>query len=80
MGYDPSSVSELRDLVEVLRSQVEMLRAELHEAHAANRETRRIIAALTERIPELPPPSSEEPRESRETATAGPVEPTPQSR
>ena len=62
VGYDPSSssVSELRDLVEVLRSQVEMLRAELLEAHAANRETRRIIAALTQRIPELEAPGAAE--------------------
>jgi len=55
VGYDPagSSVSEMRDLVEVLRSQVEMLRAELHAAHAANRETRRIIAVLSQWFPEL---------------------------
>jgi hypothetical protein len=49
VGYDPSSVREMRELVEVLRSQVEMLRTELDEAHAANRENRRIIAALTQR-------------------------------
>ena len=53
VGYDLSSVREMPDLVEVLREQVEMLRVELEEAHAANRENRRIIAALTQRIPEL---------------------------
>ena len=53
VGYDPSSVHEMRELVEVLRSQVEMLRTELDEAHAANRENRRIIAVLTSRIPEI---------------------------
>jgi hypothetical protein len=53
VGYDPSSVREMRELVEELRSQVEMLRTELDEAHAANRENRRIIAALTQRIPEI---------------------------
>ncbi len=51
VGYDPSSVRELQELVEVLGSQVEMLRAELDEAHAANRENRHIIADLVERIP-----------------------------
>jgi hypothetical protein len=58
VGYDPSSVREMRDLVEVLRAQLEMLRADLDEAHAANRENRRIIAMLTQRIPELEAPSS----------------------
>jgi hypothetical protein len=43
----------------------------------ANRENRRIIAALTSRIPELPPAASQEPPESPETAAAGPMEPTP---
>jgi hypothetical protein len=38
-----------------LRTQVETLRAELEEAHAANRENRCIITALTQRIPELRP-------------------------
>ena len=57
VGYDPSSVREMRELVEVLSSQVEMLRAGLDEAHAANWENRRIIAALTQRILELDAPS-----------------------
>jgi hypothetical protein len=55
---------------------VEMLRAELDEAHTANRENRRVIAALTSRIPELPAPTqreaSQEPPEARETATEQP--------
>jgi excisionase family DNA binding protein len=55
VGYDPLSVREMRGLVEDLRGQVEMLRAELQEAHAANRENRGIIAALTQRIPTLEP-------------------------
>ena len=66
VGYDPSSVRELQELVEVLGSQVEMLRAELDEAHAANRENRRIIAALTSRIPAIEAPS--EPPGAPETA------------
>src|SRR5215204_2685428 len=56
-------------LVEVLSSQVEMLRAELDEAHAANRENRRIIAGLVERIPVIEAPA--EPRGSSETASEG---------
>jgi len=71
VGYDPSIVTEMRDLVEVLRSQVEMLRAELDEAHAANRENRRVIAALTQRIPELEAPAPSEPPEGPETAAEG---------
>jgi hypothetical protein len=77
-GYDPSSVGRMQEVVEALRSQVEMLRAELDEAHAADRENRRLIAALTSRIPELPPAAaSQESSESPETAAAGPMEPTP---
>jgi predicted component of type VI protein secretion system len=71
VGYDLSSVREgsLQELVEVLSSQVEMLRAELDEAHAANRENRRIIAGLVERIPAIEAPP--EPRGSSETASEG---------
>ncbi len=82
VGYDLSSVREMPELVEVLREQVELLRVELEEAHAANRENRRIIAALTSRIPaiEAPPdapgspervaemPMGPEPSEAREGA------------
>ncbi len=71
VGYDPSIVHAMQERVEVLRDQVELLRAELQEAHAANRENRRIIAALTSRIPELEAPASPEPRESPETASEG---------
>jgi hypothetical protein len=52
---------------EMLREQNQMLREQLAEAHAANRENRRIIAALTQRIPELEAPS--EPREAPVTAS-----------
>ena len=73
VGYDLTSVREMPDLVEVLREQVEMLRVELEEAHAANREHRRIIAALTSRIPAMEAP--QETRESPETAKSpGPRE------
>ena len=53
VGYDPSIVHAMQERAEVLSAQVEMLRAELEEAHAANRENRRIIAALTQRISEI---------------------------
>jgi excisionase family DNA binding protein len=69
VGYDPLSVREMRGLIEDLRGQVEMLRAELQEAHAANRENRQIIAALTQRIPTLEPPRER-------TAAQGPPEAT----
>jgi hypothetical protein len=64
-------------LVEVLSSQVEMLRVELDEAHAADRENRRIIADLVERIPPAigAPEASPESRESPESeASPGPSE------
>ncbi len=48
---------------------VQMLREQLAEAHAANRENRRIIAALTSRIPEIEAPR--ETRDSSETASEG---------
>ncbi len=84
--HDPSIVDAMQERVEVLRAQVEMLRAELKEAHAANRENRRIIAALARRVPELKAPreqaSSQKPPEGPEsTADAqqgrGPVLVTP---
>ncbi len=76
VGYDLSSVREMPDLVEVLREQVEMLRVELEEAHAANRENRRIIAALTQRVPALEPLEAsesvvEEPERSEPWSSTG---------
>jgi len=44
------------DLVQMLREHNQGLREQLAEAHAANRENRRIIAALTQRIPEIEAP------------------------
>jgi hypothetical protein len=76
VGYDPSSVHEMRELIEVLRSQVETLRGELDQAHAADRENRRIIAALTQRIPKLEAPREQAPSQeqsaSPETASGPP--------
>lgn len=73
-----------------LEDQVEYLRQQLAEERDANRENRRIIAALTSRIPELPPVSSEatsqEPSGAPERAAEDPdrerakdIGPTPRS-
>jgi hypothetical protein len=45
-------------LVEVLRDQVADLRTRLDKEQEANRENRRIIAALTSRIPEIEAPAA----------------------
>ena len=67
------------ELVEALREQISDLREQLAEANAANRENRRIIAGLTQRIPELEAASSSEPPEASPTAREGPdrAEPRP---
>ncbi|MBV9468336.1 MAG: hypothetical protein JOZ57_03765 [Abitibacteriaceae bacterium] len=62
------------EFIRMLREQNELLREQLDEAHAANRENRRIIAGLVQRVPELErtgeaPP---EPRESPVTASEEP--------
>ena len=44
------------DPVQMLREHNQMLREQLEEAHAANRENRRIIAGLIQRVPELESP------------------------
>jgi hypothetical protein len=53
--------------VQMLREQNQILREQLDEAHAANRENRRIIAALTQRIPAIE--EAPEPRESPVSAS-----------
>jgi len=70
-----------REVVEVLQAQVEDLKARLDRETEANRENRRIIAALTARIPELEAPS-QEPREAplraqEEEPSSTPTEPRP---
>jgi hypothetical protein len=52
-------------LISEIQARVQLLEQELERAHERDRENRRIIAALTQRIPELEAPS--EPRESPET-------------
>jgi hypothetical protein len=58
---------ESNALISEIQARVQLLEQELERAHERDRENRRIIAALTQRIPELEAPS--EPRESPETAT-----------
>jgi hypothetical protein len=50
-----------------MASEIEHLRAQLEEANDANRENRRIIAGLVQRVPEIEAPP--EPREEPETAS-----------
>ncbi len=52
----PSDTSEL---VEALRQQIASLERQLENSNEANRENRRIIAALTSRIPQLEAPQDE---------------------
>jgi hypothetical protein len=72
-----------QELVEVLRAQVEDLQSRLDRETEANRENRRIIAGLIERVPELEAPAPE-PRESdlsasEEGTASTPTEPRPGS-
>jgi excisionase family DNA binding protein len=53
------------------------LREQLEQANERDRENRRIIAALTQRIPEIEPPASPEPPGGPERPAEGTVEPTP---
>jgi len=63
------------ELVDELHDRVNSLERQLDAERESSRELRRIVAALTQRIPELEAPS--EPRESPETATVEEAEPRP---
>ncbi len=56
---DPSGEASGVDPVQMLREHNQMLREQLAEAHAANREHRLIIAGLIQRVPSLEPPQDE---------------------
>jgi len=57
----PVNTGDQTALVEALRDQVGMLKHQLNTEQAASAELRRIIAALTSRIPELEAPRQEPP-------------------
>ena len=63
------------ELIEELRGRVHSLEDQLGQERDANRENRRIIAALTSRIPELEAPSSAGPPGEPEAATGMPMGP-----
>ncbi len=67
------------ELVEALRDQIRDLREQLGQANERDRENRRIIAALTQRIPEIEAPASPEPRGSSSEATPQPGRVEPQT-
>jgi hypothetical protein len=75
---DPNTVHPEMQ-VEAWRELIDELRDRVRSLEEANRENRRIIAALTQRIPELEAPASPEARESPETAREEPerAEPHP---
>jgi hypothetical protein len=66
-------------LVEMLTDQVAYLRSQLDQEREANRENRRIIAALTQRIPELEAPTSPEPPRGSESVFVEPERVEPRS-
>ena len=76
VGRPPADQTEL---VEALREQISDLRVQLAEANAANRENRRIIAGLTQRIPELEAASPSEPSDAPETVEEEPERVEPRS-
>jgi excisionase family DNA binding protein len=54
-----AAVESSRELVDELRDRVRFLEAQLEQANERDRENRRIVAALTSRIPELEGPQEE---------------------
>jgi hypothetical protein len=68
----PVNSGDQTALVEALRDQVGMLKQQLNTEQAASAELRRIIAALTSRIPELEAPR-QEPSEAPTEGTEQPV-------
>ncbi len=71
----PDTVSNphLERLLQNQEREIEYLRAQLEEANTRDRENRRIIAGLTQRIPELeaPPQSAQEAESVAEGASGG---------
>ena len=74
---EPGVHLESDALISELRAHVEDLRAQLDQAHERDRENRRIIVALTSRIPELEAPT--EPPDASVGATEQPGRVEPQA-
>jgi predicted ArsR family transcriptional regulator len=78
-AYQTVSAAEF---IEEMRDRIRDLREQLASERRANEENRRIIAALTQRIPEIEAPASPETRESPETPSEDPylthAPPTPE--
>lgn len=75
-----SPAGDRDELVEELRDQVRYLRGQLDQERDANRENRRIIAGLTQRIPEqLEAASSSEPPEASQRVEEEPERAEPRS-
>jgi hypothetical protein len=72
-GIDEVPHPDSRALMSEMRARIESLEHQLEQANERDRENRRIIAALTSRIPELPAP--QEPSESPETVSEMPIGP-----
>jgi predicted ArsR family transcriptional regulator len=64
-SHEGDSPRDTAEMVEMLLDQVRYLREQLNRADERDRENRRIVAALTQRIPELEAPA--EPREAPQT-------------
>jgi hypothetical protein len=69
-GIDEEPHPDSSALISEMRARIESLERQLEQANERDRENRRIIAALTSRIPELEAPreAPQEPSESPETA------------
>jgi excisionase family DNA binding protein len=71
--------TEQTELVQALREYNTTLERQLNAEREASAELRRIIAALTQRIPELEPPRSPEPPQAPAEATEQPGRVEPQA-
>lgn len=67
----PQEGPESRELVDTLKGQVEDLRQRLDLEQEANRENRRIIAALTSRVPAIEAPETVEEGPKRDQPRSG---------
>jgi hypothetical protein len=78
-GVDEVLHPDTSALISEMRGRIEDLQEQLEQANKRDRENRRIIAALTSRIPELPSPTPEEPPEASQAATEQPGRVEPQA-